>query len=84
MRCGMPRCVADVILRVGFSAYYLMVMPCALTFHAWRPSWGYPGLSWGLLARLGCHFSRPGGHFGAALEQQNYAPGILPGFPGGG
>eukprot|EP00959_Pyramimonas_sp_CCMP1952_P465558 9488516-Pyramimonas_sp.AAC.1 len=31
--CGMPRCVAGGILRVVFSAYYLMFKPCTFTFH---------------------------------------------------
>eukprot|EP00959_Pyramimonas_sp_CCMP1952_P196127 4100442-Pyramimonas_sp.AAC.1 len=33
MSCGMPRYVVDVALRVGFSAYYLMVRPSTFTFH---------------------------------------------------
>eukprot|EP00959_Pyramimonas_sp_CCMP1952_P096419 2015670-Pyramimonas_sp.AAC.1 len=34
MSCWVPRYVADVILRVGLSAYYLVVKPCALAFHS--------------------------------------------------
>eukprot|EP00959_Pyramimonas_sp_CCMP1952_P195793 4093508-Pyramimonas_sp.AAC.1 len=35
MSCGMPRYVAAVFLRVGFSAYnyHLVVKPCTLSFH---------------------------------------------------